>query len=159
MLIVSGHETLCRFLIAAEARTGNRAEIFSNSGSAHGDGLDRDSGDMAFLGMNTSSLNRTSCLGSNGNGSDETPHTGRRRGRRSSLSDLCLENLRDGRGGASISDAAYVALRQTGGHADGSGVRPDFDTNPGNTSSPSPERDTKQLVATPPMRSPPGTPS
>ena len=159
MLIVSGHETLCRFLIAAGARTGNRAEVFSNSGSAHGDGLDRDSGDMAFLGMNTSSLNRTSCLGSNGNGSDETPHTGRRRGRRSSLSDLCLENLRDGRGGASISDAAYVALRQTGGHADGSGVRPDFDTNPGNTSSPSPERDTKQLVATPPMRSPPGTPS
>ena len=126
----AGKEEMCRFLVAAGGHSGSRSDAFSKQpvavrthisgaspagsrgGSVHGD-------DIAYLALNHSPAEVTRTNSSTNlallDGGAESPRAQPRRvamrRRRNSLSDLCLENLRQEQGLRSPADAAYAAIR------------------------------------------------
>jgi serine/threonine protein kinase len=124
----AGKEEMCRFLVAAGGHSGSRSDAFSKQpfavrthisgaspagsrgGSVHG-------GDIAYLPLNHSPAEVTRTNSSTNlallDGGAESPRAQprRRMRRRNSLSDLCLENLRQEQGLRSPPDAAYAAIR------------------------------------------------
>lgn len=132
----AGKEEMCRFLIAAGGGSGSRFDVFSKHpvamrthisgasprislspvGSRGGSVHD---GDIAYLALNHSLAEVTRTNSSTNlallDGGAESPRAPPRRGgmrrRRNSLSDLCLENLRQEQGLRSPGDVAYAAIR------------------------------------------------